>query len=560
MKPSIRKLISFGMSRSRGMVISAIFVSLIAGATSAALMALINNRIINSDSPGVNFFLAFGGLALVDLAAGLVASLISNQLMHRTNYELRMDLFNKILATPLRKIEEAGNARTIASLTQDIPAITNAFLQVPAFCVCFAIIAGCLIYLSWLSLALLSALVVILILVVISVLMPEAKAGHHLKLARDQFDALVKQIHALIEGAKELKLNRHRRESFLSDILQTTALSLRKHNVDGGLVYAFINSWTQVMYFVVVGVVVFALPPLLGGINSKVLIGYTLTILYLRGPVITLLSVLPVFRNASVSLAKVEEIGLSFSTDAVKGGADACLAPKPSWERLELKGVTHTYYSEQEDNHFMLGPINLAVRPGELVFLVGGNGSGKTTLAKLFTGLYDPESGEIRLDGRPITDESRDEYRQYFSAVFTDFHVFDQLLGFDDPNVDERANKLIEKLQLSHKLQVKHGKLSNVELSFGQRKRLALLTAYLEDRPIFVFDEWAAGQDPYFKELFYLELLPELKAKGKMVLVISHDDQFYHMADRIIRIEFGKIDYDKRLTHDSELMAEVSAT
>jgi putative ATP-binding cassette transporter len=213
-----------------------------------------------------------------------------------------------------------------------------------------------------------------------------------------------------------------------------------------------------------------------------------------------------------------------------------------SVERVELVGVTHTYRREGEDTPFTLGPIDVTLRPGELLFLVGGNGSGKSTLAKLLAGLYLPEAGEVRLNGQRVTDENREHYREHFTMVFSDFFLFDSLLGLEHPTLDEQAREYLTKLQLSHKITVTDGVLSTTDLSQGQRKRLALLTAYLEDRPIYLFDEWAADQDPYFKEIFYCALLPELKARGKMVVVISHDDHFYHVADRIIKLDYGKLD------------------
>jgi putative ATP-binding cassette transporter len=180
------------------------------------------------------------------------------------------------------------------------------------------------------------------------------------------------------------------------------------------------------------------------------------------------------------------------------------------------------------------------LHPGEIVFLTGGNGSGKTTLAKLLTGLYTPETGEIRLNHQPVTDENRDQYRQHFSVVFSDFYIFETLLGLDNPDLDQQALHYLEQLQIQDKVQIKGGVLSTVDLSQGQRKRLALLTAYLEDRPIYVFDEWAADQDSRFKEIFYYQLLPGLKAEGKTVLVISHDDRYYHLGDRIIKLDDGQ--------------------
>jgi putative ATP-binding cassette transporter len=176
--------------------------------------------------------------------------------------------------------------------------------------------------------------------------------------------------------------------------------------------------------------------------------------------------------------------------------------------------------------------------------VIGGNGSGKTTLVKLLTGLYIPESGEIRLDGEPINDVNRDDYRQNFSVVFTDFYIFESFLGLGAPKLDAQAEEYLTRFQLNHKVQVKDGVLSTTELSQGQRKRLALLTAYLEDRSIYVFDEWAADQDPEFKEIFYYQLLPDLKARGKTVIVISHDDRYYHVADRLIKLDYGTLAAD----------------
>jgi putative ATP-binding cassette transporter len=226
--------------------------------------------------------------------------------------------------------------------------------------------------------------------------------------------------------------------------------------------------------------------------------------------------------------------------------------------------VTHVYHRERENSIFTLGPINLTFRPGELVFLIGGNGSGKTTFAKLLTGLYLPERGHLRLNNEPITQRNREQYRQLFSVVFSDFFLFETMLGLGDVDVDKQARHYIELLQLQHKVEIKDGKLSTLDLSQGQRKRLALLAAYLEDRPFYVFDEWAADQDPLFKEIFYLQLLPELKARGKTVLAISHDDRYYHLGDRVIRLEDGQLEYDRPADgtpplHDNSLAAASDA-
>ncbi len=189
----------------------------------------------------------------------------------------------------------------------------------------------------------------------------------------------------------------------------------------------------------------------------------------------------------------------------------------------------------------MLGPLDLEFRRGEVLLLVGANGSGKTTLAKVLTGLYPPEAGAVWVDGREITQENRDAYRQLFSAVFSDFFLFDSLLGLPAEDLAAKARYYLERLQLDHKVSIVGDRFSTIALSQGQRKRLALLTSFLEDRSFYVFDEWAADQDPVFKEFFYRELLAELKARGKAVLVITHDDRYFHLADRLVRLDYGQV-------------------
>jgi putative ATP-binding cassette transporter len=215
--------------------------------------------------------------------------------------------------------------------------------------------------------------------------------------------------------------------------------------------------------------------------------------------------------------------------------------PWTTFQRLELAGVTHRYGAERDDTSFQLGPIDLAFRPGEIVYLVGGNGSGKTTLALLLLGLYAPHAGMVRVDGVPVHDGNRDRYRELFAAVFADYHLFDAWLGASGPGLDERARGLLERLRLADRVRVEAGAIRAGGLSQGQRRRLALAVACLDDRPFYVFDEWAADQDPQFRRIFYIELLPELRARGKAVLVITHDDRYFALADRCLRLEHGRL-------------------
>jgi len=319
-----------------------------------------------------------------------------------------------------------------------------------------------------------------------------------------------------------------------------------------------VSNWGQILFFIFIGLLLFVTPFLLN-VESQVLVGYTLAVLFMITPLTMILNQIPAMERAYLSAERIEELGLSLKATKPENLASTPNAVT-SWQRLDLVDVTHSYRQDGGSVDFELGPINLTLYPGELIFLIGGNGSGKTTLVKLLMGLYEPESGEIRVDDKPVTMNERDDYRQKFSVVFYDFYLFERLFGFNGNDVDAQSQKYLDRLQLSHKVEVKNGHLSTVDLSQGQRKRVALLNAYLEDRPIYIFDEWAADQDPQFKRIFYYELVPELKSRGKTVIVISHDDRYYGLADRLIKLESGKIEYDQPVAHPESVVASVAAS
>jgi putative ATP-binding cassette transporter len=318
-----------------------------------------------------------------------------------------------------------------------------------------------------------------------------------------------------------------------------------------------VSNWGQILFFIFIGLLLFVTPFFMT-IEPQVLIGYTLAVLFMITPLTMLLNQIPALERAYLAAERIEELG--FSLNAAKPER-LQLNPKPvtNWRRLELVNVTHSYRQDNGSEEFQLGPITLTLTPGELIFLIGGNGSGKTTLVKLLMGSYEPESGEILVDEKPATMGDRDDYRQQFSAVFYDFYLFERLFGIEAKDIDGESQKYLDLLQLSHKLTVRNGNLSTIDLSQGQRKRVALLNAYLEDRPVYIFDEWAADQDPQFKRIFYYELVPELKSRGKTVIVISHDDRYYGLADRLIKLESGKIEYDHPVVHPEPMITTAAA-
>lgn len=550
------KLLRLLLQRSRGTTLIAILAGLVAGVANSAILALISTALGSGRPTAAKLLVVFAGLCLIMLAGRVVSEVLLLRIAQNAVFELRLSLGRRILAAPLRHLEELGAHRLLAALTDDVPLIATSLGSLSVLCMQLAVVVSILVYLGWLSLPLLLWVLGFMLLGTVTYQLPMKRGLLKLALVPGHRDSLYNGFRALSEGAKELKLHHRRREGFFSKVLRPSAEAVRDYNVSGMSMMIMASSWGHLLFFILIGLLIFALPNL-NEVSTQTLTGYTITILYLMTPLQVILGLFPEMGRAGIAMNKVEELGLSLAASSVEKPLDGQQVPEASWHQLELLGVTHAYHVERENSSFTLGPIDLSLRPGELRFIVGGNGSGKTTLAKLLTGLYIPEGGEIRFDGVPVTDENRESYRQNFSAVFSDFFLFESLLGLETPKLDARAAEYLKQLQLEHKVRVKDGALSTTELSRGQRKRLALLTAYLEDRPIYLFDEWAADQDPLFKEIFYLQLLPELKARGKTVLVISHDDRYYYLADRLTKLNYGKIEYDRPVIETDFAGAEV---
>lgn len=535
-------LIEFLLKASWLSVVAAAITGSISGMGSAASIALINRSIsqITPAHPQAPPELLWGflGLVIVVLITNLISQFLLVQLAQDAIYKLRLRISGWILASPLRHLEELGANRLLATLTEDIQSISSAVFSVPTLCVNAAIIFASLAYLGWLSIWVLLGTLVFMALSIALVQVLINQAVRLFTEAREENDALMKHFQAITDGIKELKLHFQRREDFLQEDLQATAAALRTYRIGSQRAIALSSGIGELLFFLLLGLLVYGLPQI-QIVSAELLSGYVLTISYLMRPIGNTLAILPNLTQAGVALRKIDTLGLSLVSQA-EMLARTNTNPD-EFKQIDIQQATHSYQLAGEEKTFTLGPIDLSLHPGELVFIVGGNGSGKSTLAKLITGLYMPDTGEIRLDGNVIDDRNRELYRQLFSTVFADFYLFDRFIGLRLADGDAQAKMYLEKLQLTHKVAIAEGQLSTTALSQGQRKRLALLTAYLEDRPIYLFDEWAADQDPFFREIFYQQLLPELKQRGKAVLVISHDDRYFHLADRVLKLDYGKI-------------------
>lgn len=526
---------------SWGALTLALLAAIVSGVASMGFPALITAALNEEGAMPSWLGWAFLGVCVVVPASRLLSQYLLVRLAQQASFKLRVQLSRQLAAAPLPLQERIGSHRLLAALSEDLPTLTMALTMVPGLCVNAVLILSCMAYLGWLSWPLLVIVTVLLVLGSVATRLAARPAERRMRIVREEADNFFKLFRSLNEGAKEVKIHRWRRTALL-DRIEATAGNLRRNGVAARTIFNVSASIGQLLFFFVMGLVLFVVTDFQGQ-SRAVLVGYTVALFFIKAPLQGILENLPDLSQAEVAIQKLEKLGLYLDVQGADSEPEATVAPR-HWERLELAGVTHTYRRENQDETFTLGPIDLELRPGEVAFIVGGNGSGKTTLAKLLLGIYAPEGGEVRLDGRAVTAADRDTYRQLFSVVFSDFFLFDDLLGIEATRLDERSQHYLEKLHLDHKVKIRNGELSTTSLSQGQRKRLALLTAYLEDRPVYLFDEWAADQDPLFKDVFYRQLLPELKALGKTIVVISHDDRYFSVADRVIKLENGQVEYD----------------
>ena len=526
------------------------------GVASIGLVSMILRTVENPSSSSAQQIALFACLCGIVLATRIVSQILVSRLKQTSIINLQMGLCRRILAAPIKDLEEIGAPRLLAALTNDVSAISVALTGVPGLAINLVILVAGAVYLGYLSIGLLCAAAFFCVLGVCSYWYSAAFAGRYAKRAREQQNVLFERIEELIDGVKVLKMHHARRHEFVETVLQGAETAAQRSQMTADCLFDAAVSWGRLAFFIAIGLLLFAWPRI-SHVDAPTLTGYVLVILYLMSPLEQIMVWVPHMNWANEAVRQIERLGLML--DHSEPDAPV-VEPDPEWEQIEFLGVTHTYHREGQPKGFVLGPFHLTIVPGEIVFVIGGNGSGKTTLAKLLTGLYLPESGEIQMDGCPIEGADVERYRQHFSAVFDDAVVFANLWGIDAADRDVRAQDHLRLLQLEHLVSVTDGMFSTTALSRGQRKRLALLTAYLEDRPIYVFDEWAADQDPVFRRFFYLQLLPELKRRGKTVVAITHDDRYFATADRIIKLEEGHVVETLRHEALQEFQFETAST
>lgn len=523
---------------------AALALSLLSAVFGVGLLDLINNFVTDSSSITkeklfVVFIMVFLLFFLVTYSQYLF-NLVGNKVV----YKLRLGISRRLLNTELETIHQIGKSKIMAVFANDIDEISGAFMSLPFVVFGIFIVSIAMFYLAWLSLPFFSILLVTLLISIAIAYKLISKTHYFLNLSRHADDKVYKEFQAIVEGQNELKLNLHRRSSFEAKDLEPSIKSEKEYADKGARFISLLEGWGDAATLILIASVI-AVYFFFDVGDATQLASFSITILFIRSPLSNVMTSIEDLVFGHIAIKKIESLGLSGSM-AEESIPEIDIE---QWDSLSMTNVEYQYPNSGGELGFTLGPINFHIKKGDLIFIVGGNGSGKSTFAHLLSGLYKPSSGNIMLDAKVINKNNIKQYRHHFSVILADFFLFQRFIDHQGkvPTID-KVNNYIKLFGLEEKIKIKDELLNTIMLSQGQKKRLALISTYLEDKSILILDEWAADQDPSFRKVFYEEILPDLQKKGKTIIAITHDDSYFHIADRVLKLNNGNLEsYDNQL-------------
>ncbi|MEM9103607.1 MAG: cyclic peptide export ABC transporter [Pseudomonadota bacterium] len=538
-------------------VFVAILFGALAGVFYAALIPLVLSSIQSEDVALVSennvqtlwiFDIINYKLAAVYLAACVLILLMRSaseimlvRVATEISQSLRKKFYQKISKAPLVAIEKIGSAKLIGSINIDVPRIVSGGMVLPALLISMVTLIGMLGFLVFLNFDVFRLVILSISIGVICFQIPMYFGRKILHRSREAYDELQHSIKGLIYGAKELKLDGKKRETFFKKSLLEREDKILNYNKKAQTILKATMCFGDLICFFVIGAFSFIFVNYYS-VSQTELVGVIMALIYVIGPVGVILATIPTVTVASISYRKLNNLINDIPSENAK---DLDLNNIPLWNKLSFENIIYQYSSSDDESGFKVGPLSFEIEKGKVTFVVGGNGSGKSTLSKLLTLHYKPISGKIYFDSQEVTEENINNFRFCIGAIYSDYYLFDELHMELDDELSAKARQYLSMLNLSHKVEIKDGYFTTLDLSDGQRKRLALLVSLLENKELYLLDEWAADQDPEFKEIFYRKILKELKAQGKAIVVISHDNAYFDCADNIITMDNGSINVAK---------------
>ena len=540
------EFLRFLKRESPGFNLNFFLVGTFAGISNAALLIVLTMAASEAAENGPSlktFFFALLFLAgfwwskryLLDHSRSMVEEVIRN---------IRVRIAHKILQSDLASYESVGGPPFFNVVSKHAATISTATIMVIQNGHTVVLVTLAFVFIAVLSFKAFLLVAGTLGLLIALFMRNYGKIGAMMHDVATKENVYVAGFSDLTQGFKELKMNTARHWQFFHDHYTRLADRSMEARKRMGLELNKNLLISHTAFFILLGAVVFLLPKM-GDDEAQHVIVVATIVIYIFGPISELVGAVPFVFEAAGSIqeiVRVEALLNTMSCDSSVLERKASPSGKSrftEFDAIRCENLVFHYPNSETNGTFTLGPLDFELKRGEVVFIIGGNGSGKSSFCKVLCGLYAPAGGQIRVDDQIITEDNREEYRDLIGPIFSDFHLFDQLFGMETPSA-ERARGLIEMMEMTGKTKIEGRRVTELKLSAGQRKRLALITSIQEDRSFMFLDEWAAEQDPQFRRKFYREIIPELKAQGKTLLIITHDDRYFDAADRIVKMEYGK--------------------
>ena len=522
-----------------------ILMSSLGGISNASILAAINAGVQDAGSgqkPGLWAAALFIVALFLFMKTQQYVTITATAEIEAIIHKLRLRLMDLIRRSELLEMEKIGRARIVAAVTSDTAVLTQASNML-----CFTVQGAVLIFFVGLYVAYLSLTAFLLTVLIVS----GAATIFHYKnrwLSDQKSESaawerrLFDRLTDFLDGFKEVRLNAVRSDDLFADALEVSKTAANiKIRTQAETFKMIVTS--QISMYVLLGAVVFVAPSLSSSLAGSSIAKTTTALLFVVGACFGLVQSIPILLNANAAAGRIDRLEEALETTLIPRERRAVTAGR-RFERIEMRNIVFRYIDKFSDTVFKIGPLDFTLHSGELVFITGGNGSGKSTFLRVLSGLYPPDSGEILLDGSSVTNANRDEYRELMTGIFFDYHLFKRLYGISNATPAD-VNKLLEQFRLTDKTALTDdGEFRTLDLSGGQRRRLALIVSLLEKRPIMLLDEWTAEQDPEFRRKFYDEFLPEMLKAGATIVVITHDDRYLdelHLPARRIRMDEGRI-------------------
>jgi putative ATP-binding cassette transporter len=507
-----------------------VFVSAMGGVSTTSILAAINAGAQAADKGNVSLWGA--GLFVIALMLFIQTQyyilITTTAEIGAIIHKLRVRLMDYVRRSELLPLEMIGRAEIVAAITMETATLTQA-----SNTLAFAAQGGLLILLVTAYVAYLSLLAFILSVTIVGIgaVLFHAKARQHAVEMRDASaweNRLYDRLTDVLDGFKEVRLNRARSDALFDHVVEVSRAAANLKIRTQSETYRRMV-FLQSSLYTLLGAVAFVVPLFGGQIEPGSVTKSITALVFIVGACFGLVQSIPIIAAANTAADRLEQLEIRLKQIATLSD-DVAPEPAERFSKIEMRDVEFHYVDRLSEVVFKAGPFNFTLNSGDLVILTGGNGSGKSTFMKLLAGLYRPASGEILLDGSRVADGNYEYYRSLITAIFPDFHLFQRLYGLPDPDPAE-LTQLLTQFRLYDKTRLTDGEFRTVDLSSGQRKRLALIVSLLEKRPILLLDEWAADQDPEFRRKFYFELLPGLHRAGVTVVAISHDDRYIEEMD-----------------------------